>query len=372
MVRIAWLILLILVCTPGFSAETADTDKTPYAQAYSLLHLDLMGEKGPDPEPDDVSTAMVLLHQEADAGHSGALNVLGMIARNGWFSQPEDPELAITYFRKAIAADETSSRAAATMNLANTLISQTAFGDESWREVEALGRTLLDHEVLGPAAASLVGQAIVLGPDSDARLAEAEPFLVRGLGAVPVDQQTRWLLARGYDGGWFGEAKVDEACELFLTAAEDGDVRAYWYTGMCFLNGTGVPADEQAAFGWVTRAAEAGDQQGMISLAVMYALGQGTEVSPAEAANWYVLAIRNGGEHTAHAMRGLGAMHLKQELGDDSDQVFGYAMLELAMPDDEVARQIIGQIGPLTESQRAEVEQEKLRIFKVYGLADTY
>jgi TPR repeat protein len=358
----------MLVCVQSSRAEDETASSTPYQRAFDLLRLDEMGEVGADPDPEDVSEAMALLRQQADAGHSGAANLLGMISRNAWYGQPEDPTLAIRWFRKAIAMDDPSSRGAATMNLANTLISQTVFGGESWREVETLGRSLLNDELLGSAAASLVGQAILLGPDSEGRLPEAEPFLIRGLGAVPVDGQTRWLLARGYDDGWFGERDANKACDMFLAAAQDEDMRAYWYTGMCYLNGTGVPVDEAAAFRWVKAGAQAGDQQSMISLAVMYGLGQGTDVSPAKAANWYDLAIRHGGSYTAHALRSLGVMHLTHEFGDGSNERFGYTLLVLAMQDDELARQYIDQIGPITESQRADVEQEKLRVIDLYGL----
>jgi TPR repeat protein len=64
----------------------------------------------------------------------------------------------------------------------------------------------------------------------------------------------------------------------------------------------------------------------MISTAVMLATGDGVDQDVGAAADWYATAAARG---SAHAMRGLGAMHFFEDLGRDSDRNLGLALLEL-------------------------------------------
>ena len=76
--------------------------------------------------------------------------------------------------------------------------------------------------------------------------------------------------------------KSAEAVALWRTLAEAGSARAQTNLGACYANGTGVPADPDAARAWLTRGAEAGDVLGQRNL--------GTLLLPNDrdaAAGWY-------------------------------------------------------------------------------------
>jgi len=211
----------------------------------------------------------------------------------------------------------------------------------------------------------IIGRSLVLGPDNETRAAEAEAYLVEGLGA---DEKLHWILAKGYDNGWYGEVDKTRACGHYILAAEDAKLNgAYWPTALCFLNGTGVPQDAETAFSWMEKSAKAGDQSGMVSLAVLYATGQGTDKDLDMAATWYQTAIRTEGSNRAQALRGLGAMHLFEL--EDGIRQRGYALLELAKEEgDTVAERLLGRVGALDEGQRQAVNVQKEFLTNFYQL----
>src|SRR5690606_34506909 len=87
-----------------------------------------------------------------------------------------------------------------------------------------------------------------------------------------------------------------------------------------------VARDEPLARRYVRASAEGGFVDGMISMAVMLARGEGGPVDAAQARGWYRRAAETG---SPHALRGLGAMLLVGE-GGPADPVIGAAYLELA------------------------------------------
>jgi len=154
----------------------------------------------------------------------------------------------------AACAPSAATKAAQVAEKATKIAETAELGDEAWLEARALAH-------------------------------EAAAYLVAGL---PGDAKLNWILAKGYDNGWYGEIDKDRACEHFLAAAEVAKLNgAYWPVALCYLNGTGVEQDAGTAFEWMTKSANAGDQSGMVSLAVLHATGQGTEKDLNAAATWY-------------------------------------------------------------------------------------
>lgn len=210
----------------------------------------------------------------------------------------------------------------------------------------------------------------LFGPDKD-DLPLAKTPLVKWVDADPDDAHSAYLLGKGLSDGWFGEANQIGACVNFKNAAEKEDYRAYWYLGMCYLNGNYVPKDETLAFDWVIKSAEEDVINGLISAGVMYAVGQGVAKDPLKAASMYQRAIdllEPESLDQAHAMRSLGAMHLFKEI-ENNDPIIGLALLELgAEGNDSQAPLLLKRVESLDEEKRQAVDREKLRLQKRYGI----
>lgn len=241
-------------------------------------------------------------------------------------------------------------------------------GDAAWLDARRLAERAADGDVRTAEMAGIIGRSMVLGPDSSEVVAGAETYLIAGL---EEDPSLHWLLGLGYENGWYGqEPNADLGCTHYVSAAEEKLSASYWKLGLCYLNGTGLEQNDVSAFEWMEKAANAGDQNGMVSLAVLYAKGQGTEKDPATAASWYTAAVRAAGPNYPHALRGLGAMHLLGEL-ENGIQQRGYALLEIAHAEgDAVAGRILGQVQPLDEEQRVAVDVQREFLMNFYKIAE--
>lgn len=248
-------------------------------------------------------------------------------------------------------------------------LAETAqLGDEIWLEARSLAQEAVAGDATQTIAmASVIGRSFVLGPDNETRAGEGEAYLLEGLA---LDEDLHWLLAKGYDNGWYGTVDKERACGHYISAATDAQLNgAFWPVALCYLGGTGVEKDAEMAFDWMNKSANAGDQNGMVSLAVLYATGQGTQKDLNMAATWYETAIRTKGPNRAQALRGLGAMHLFEL--EDGIQQRGYALLELAQTDgDPVAARLLGQIAALDADQRSAVNVQKEFLTNFYRLND--
>lgn len=70
-------------------------------------------------------------------------------------------------------------------------------------------------------------------------------------------------------------------------AAEDGDVKAQYDLGMCYVTGKGVSKDLPEAVKWFRKAAEQGHAGAQYILGGCYANGKGVSQDYEEAVNWY-------------------------------------------------------------------------------------
>ena len=268
----------------------------------------------------------------------------------------------------AACAPSASNRATQAAEQAFAIANVAELGDETWLEARKLAReAVAGDQTQKVAMAGIIGRSLVLGPDHETRAPEAEAYLIEGL---PSDVKLHWILAKGYDNGWYGEVDKEKACTHFLAAAEEAKLNgSYWPLALCYLGGTGVEQNPVTAFEWMEKSANAGDQSGMVSLAVLYATGQGAEKDLNAAATWYETAIRTDGPNRAQALRGLGAMHLF-ELEDGIKQR-GYALLELAQTGgDPVAERLLTRVAALDEEQRKAVDVQKEFLSNFYQLKE--
>ena len=87
-----------------------------------------------------------------------------------------------------------------------------------------------------------------------------------------------------YECGMLGEQSYDRAFELYETAAEAGNEKAYESLGDCFYAGRGCEADCEKAFLYYARGAFSGRVYSLIKISDMYGNGQYVERDETEAA----------------------------------------------------------------------------------------
>lgn len=104
-----------------------------------------------------------------------------------------------------------------------------------------------------------------------------------------------FALAQVYiSGRLHGYPELEEAQTWLYKAAKAGIDTAQLELGIWLANGKAGVTDKKAAFAWISRAAIGGNVIARNRLAKMYASGIGTNVNPAEAAKWHILAQRAG------------------------------------------------------------------------------
>lgn len=185
------------------------------------------------------------------------------------------------------------------------------------------------------------------------------------------------------DEHWNNE-EYEEAAELFLEAAEQGNAyaqysigfcyekgvgtnQAYrmaveWYKksakqgyadaqcqlGHCYYNGNGIPQNYSKAVEWYQNAAEQGSASAQYSLGYCYLLGNGVEKCEKEGVRWFRKAAEQG--HSA-AQYGLGICH---EEGTGVKQSYGEAIgwyRKAAKQGDEDAKEAIERVTALMKNQ---------------------
>lgn len=158
-----------------------------------------------------------------------------------------------------------------------------------------------------------------------------------------------YILGRDYQQGWGGSANPEMSAKYFLIAAENGDARAQWQTGMNYLEGFGdLGVDEKKAYKWVKAAAEQDYLQGLISFGVMNAIGQGTEINYDASFTAYEKAARMG---SPHALRSIGGMHYSGE-GRPVNKELALAALLLAFDKgDEMAGDGLSRFYDITTQE---------------------
>jgi TPR repeat protein len=84
------------------------------------------------------------------------------------------------------------------------------------------------------------------------------------------------------------------AAELFRQVADQGEVRAYYWLGLLYGTGTGLPQDYEEALKWYREGAGHGDPSALYALGRAYQRGQGVASDTTQALLWYILSERGG------------------------------------------------------------------------------
>jgi TPR repeat protein len=136
--------------------------------------------------------------------------------------------------------------------------------------------------------------------------------------------------------------------------AEQGDAYTQFSLGVMYLEGRGVPQDDQTAVTWYRRAAEQGDAAAQTNLGWMYANGRGVPQDDKTAVTWYRRAAEQG---VAKAQTFLGGMYATGR-GVPQDAVYAHMWFNIAASSGNkfVVKARDSVAGKMTRSQRAKAQ----------------
>ena len=121
------------------------------------------------------------------------------------------------------------------------------------------------------------------------------------LKSLQGDPAAQTDLGYRYQTGTGGvHTNIAKAVQLYLSASKHGYPPALAKVGGLYLEGLGVPQDDQEAVRYFRRAAEAGDPCAEHELGFCYSQGRGVEQSYVEAFKWNQRAAEHGDAHTQH------------------------------------------------------------------------
>lgn len=231
---------------------------------------------------------------------------------------------------------------------AQKIYAQETLAVEDWEAIREQVICASSDPVIGSDVSRLLAHALFLVPQTDEEFARSKTLLTAEVAVNPSDGVSAYFLASGIGNEWFGpKGESNQDCVYYDLSARAGFAGSFWPTGMCYLNGAHVEADEQKAFEWVMKAAELNDVNGLISAAVMHAIGQGTDADTIKAAEFYERAVvysQPGSLDQMHALRGLGGMYAYDEI-QAPNPATGVAMLQIAAEGgDEMAEQLIADL----------------------------
>lgn len=300
----------------------------------------------------DPAAAVVALERLADGGDVEATASLATALE----ITGGDPERSERLWAQALQGGSQNAR----LNIGMRRLTN----DDPADDAEAVAWLEGLDEMYQSVAAYPLGRAYLFGAGVQRDLEKGTRLIQTAVRADPGNVDAQFLLGRAYQNGWGVPIDLDAARTHLTLAADSGDPRAQWNLGMLLISG-GASSDIATAYRYVRQAAEQNFESGMISLAVMLAMGQGVAPNAAEARLWYARAAEGG---SAHALRGLGMMMLIGQ-GGASDPVKGAAYVELAAEGgDANAATLLRQFAqPLSELPRAEIDAAKAKWLRDHG-----
>lgn len=254
----------------GLSGCGKETD--PYTEGMACLKSGKMTQ------------AAQLFRQAADSGHADAMMELSSCYLNGT-GVAKDQDAAYSWIKKA--ADAGSQKAKAYI----AIFIMQGIGTSA---DEATGLAILEEESAAgnPHAAQLL--ASLVKPEAEQQTAAAAAPKPTGTlerhrqAAAEGNADSMYYLGRCYATGKEGVTKDQETAFLwYQKAAEAGSKAASGKMGACYLMGQGVATETTKGISLVQQAAAAGDPDSMHNLGVCYERGLGVSKNPAEAVKWY-------------------------------------------------------------------------------------
>lgn len=288
---------------PFESLERADVD---FALAYALYSDATNGVALEDAGKVDVSHALALAERSAAKGNGYALNLLFLMYSSG-YGLPEDPDKALDYLQRAVAAGDIGAR----INFAVRLYrGGTPLGKDRDKAC-GLFKELQARPEPDPISTYYLGLAHFRGECGFAEDAAKGMALIEAAARSDV-RDAQADMGKSLEFGWVGEKDIKQALAWYQLAADRGEPYAEWRVGMAYVNGEQRAKDASQAVVWFQRSADSEHGLGLASLAVMVATGDGIAQDFTEARSLYARAAAAG---NAHGYRGLALMHLRGEGG---------------------------------------------------------
>ena len=310
----------------------------------------------------DFSKAKTLLETAHAMGHDSANSIL-MLYYQGEFGQEPD----FDKLESILLTSAERGSAVAKINYAHRFI-QSEETEKSDRAFQYLNDAAADEVVREMAYPFLIEILYGAGSGTHTNQPLARKTAVECSELWPEDAFCNYILARDFQNGWGGEVNLAKSDFHFVNAAEAGDPRAQWQVGMNYLNGERVEANEKTAFGWIKKAAEQDYLNGLISYAVMNALGQGTEIDSAAAFKAYEAAASLG---SGHAIRGLGSMYCSGEAPKTDKDLCGAALILGYEMGDMQAAALLDHFFQVTDQTKLEALKKRTTLHRA-TLIDRY
>ena len=112
----------------------------------------------------------------------------------------------------------------------------------------------------------------------------------------------RWRVGVMIDQG-ATEGSLEEAVDLFTTAADDGFTNAMVSLALMQATGRGTTQDYEAALANYMRASRAGNAHGVRGVGIMRYNGEGLNVDKQEAAAWFLVSAVHGNSEGENSFR---------------------------------------------------------------------
>lgn len=306
-----------------------------FTQGYKLIF------NGIDVRPDaDFETAKALLERAHEGGHDTSNSIL-MLYYDGEFGHEPDLEK----LESLLTTSAERGSGVAQLNYAYRYI-QSDDVEKSNQAYEYLLSALQDDVVAEAAYSLLIEVLYGIYFDTKQNLPLARQKAVECSTLWPNNQFCHYILGRDFENGWGGDVDMTERDYHFMHAAELGDARAQWQVGMQYLNGDRVEPNEETAFSWVKKSAEQDYLNGLISFAVMNALGQGTDIDLAASFSAYETAASLG---SGHAIRSLGSMYCAGEAPKTDKNLCAAALILAYEMDDDQAPALLNRFFDVTD-----------------------
>ena len=307
-----------------------------FTQGYNLI-FDANQNLRPNA---DLETARRLLETAHANGHETA-NSLLVLFYEGEFGQA--PDFAKVEPLLTTAAERGS--AAAQLNYAYRFIDadDPAKSDRAMRYVVSATQNAEYRETAYPL---LIEVLYGVNFDKKQNLPLARKKSEECVNLWPENTFCHYILGRDFEQGWGGAQNAARSDFHLKKAANLGDARAQWTVGMRYLNGVQVQKNEQTAYSWVKKSADQNYIDGLISLAVMTALGQGTQANPAAAFKIYETATTLG---SPHALRGLGSMYCTGEAPKTDRNLCAAALILAYQGGDDPAGDLLTRFFDVTD-----------------------
>ncbi len=317
-----------------------------FTQGYNLI-FDYEMNLSPNP---DFAAAKAMLEKAHEGGHDTANSIL-MLYYQGDFGHEPDLEALETLL---FTSSERGS-AIAKLNYAYRYV-ESEDTVKSDRALQYLKDATQNKVVRETAYPFLIEILYGMNSDVQENLPLARKTTLDCAKLWPEEAYCHYVLARDFANGWGGDADLSKSDVHFRKAAEAGDARAQWQVGMHYLNGDRVEKNEKTAFAWVEKSAEQDYLNGLISFAVMNALGQGTEKNPDLSFKAYEAAAKLG---SGHALRALGAMYCAGE-APKTDRGLCAAALILAYEfEDDQAAALLNRFFDISDQPGFEALKKK-------------